>query len=167
MSVAIITGSAGLVGSEASTFFARQGMDVIGIDNDMRRRFFGDEASTRWNRARLERDLGERYQHCELDIRDASAIDALFARPWRELDAEESRTRSAHACGFAYPGTYGHECGRRATTVARHASESTVSGVYWARRCPGCAALPRNFGENRGLTDWQPFNPVTHRNVWK
>jgi CDP-paratose 2-epimerase len=80
MSVAIITGSAGLVGSEASTFFARQGMDVIGIDNDMRRRFFGDEASTRWNRARLERDLGERYRHCELDIRDERGIDTHFAK---------------------------------------------------------------------------------------
>jgi len=80
MSVAIITGSAGLVGSEASEFFARQGMDVVGIDNDMRRRFFGDEASTRWNRTRLESGLGDRYQHFDLDIRDAAAIDALFAR---------------------------------------------------------------------------------------
>jgi CDP-paratose 2-epimerase len=80
MSVAIITGSAGLVGSEASAFFARQGMDVIGIDNDMRRTFFGDEASTSWNRRRLERELGARYRHCEFDIRDGSAINSLFAR---------------------------------------------------------------------------------------
>ena len=86
MSVAIITGSAGLVGSEASAFFARQGMDVVGIDNDMRRRFFGDEASTRWNRARLERDLGERYEHVELDIRDDAAIDAHFAKYHGAID---------------------------------------------------------------------------------
>ena len=48
MSIAIITGSAGLIGSEATRYFASQGMTVIGIDNDMRREFFGEEASTRW-----------------------------------------------------------------------------------------------------------------------
>ena len=53
MSVAVITGSAGLVGSEASAFFAGMGLDIVGIDNDMRRDFFGDEASTSWNRERL------------------------------------------------------------------------------------------------------------------
>src|SRR5688572_14375531 len=79
MSVAIITGSAGLVGSDASSFFADQGMDVVGIDNDMRRTFFGNEASTLWNRKRLEKSLGDRYRHLALDIRDESAIDGLFA----------------------------------------------------------------------------------------
>src|SRR5690606_12699519 len=54
MSVAIVTGSAGLIGSEASRFFAGEGFGVVGIDNDMRREFFGDEASTHWNRQRLE-----------------------------------------------------------------------------------------------------------------
>jgi CDP-paratose 2-epimerase len=80
MSLAIITGSAGLVGSEAAAFFAREGMDVVGIDNDMRRRFFGDEASTRWNRQRLEQELGASYRHYDVDIRDEAAINALFAR---------------------------------------------------------------------------------------
>ena len=55
MSVAIITGSAGLIGSEASMFFAKQGLDVVGIDNDMRRVFFGEDASTTWNRQRLQK----------------------------------------------------------------------------------------------------------------
>lgn len=80
MSVAIITGSAGLVGSEAASYFVRQGMDVVGIDNDLRRTFFGDEASTAWNRARLERELGDHYRHFEFDIRDGAAINSLFAR---------------------------------------------------------------------------------------
>ncbi len=53
MSVAIVTGSAGLIGSEAVRFFAGLGMEVIGIDNDLRRYFFGDSASTAWNRQRL------------------------------------------------------------------------------------------------------------------
>ena len=80
MSIAIVTGSAGLIGSEAARYFAEQGMDVVGVDNDMRRRFFGDEASTRWNRRRLESELGDRYQHESLDIRNDDAIDALLAR---------------------------------------------------------------------------------------
>ncbi len=80
MSVAIITGSAGLIGSEASRYFAEQGLDVIGVDNDMRRQFFGDEASTAWQRNQLENQLGSRYEHEEIDIRDAEAIDRLFRR---------------------------------------------------------------------------------------
>jgi CDP-paratose 2-epimerase len=80
MTVAIVTGSAGLIGSEAASHFAGLGLDVVGIDNDMRRAFFGDEASTVWNRARLERELGARYTHVDADIRDADAIQALFQR---------------------------------------------------------------------------------------
>lgn len=78
MSVAVISGSAGLIGSEASRHFAEQGMDVVGIDNDMRRRFFGEEASTRWQRERLEEELKARYRHVDVDIRDDSAVDELF-----------------------------------------------------------------------------------------
>lgn len=80
MTVAIITGSAGLIGSEASKFFAQQGLDVVGIDNDMRRVFFGDEASTAWNRKRLEESLGGQYTHVEIDIRDREAIENLFKK---------------------------------------------------------------------------------------
>ena len=80
MSIAIVTGSAGLIGSEAVRYFAEKGMEVVGVDNDMRRRFFGDEASTRWNRDRLQEDLGSRYEHASLDIRDDDAIESLFAR---------------------------------------------------------------------------------------
>ena len=80
MSVAIVTGSAGLIGSEAATFFAELGLDVVGIDNDMRRVFFGDEASTAWNRRRLESRLGRRYTHHDTDIRNDDALSKLFAR---------------------------------------------------------------------------------------
>ena len=58
MSVAVITGSAGLIGSAASRYFAGLGLKVVGIDNDMRSVFFGEEASTAWQRKLLERDLG-------------------------------------------------------------------------------------------------------------
>lgn len=79
MSIAVITGSAGLIGSEAAHYFATQGLDIVGIDNDMRKVFFGEEASTAWNRLRLEQDL-DRYTHYDLDIRDYGAIKRLFAR---------------------------------------------------------------------------------------
>ena len=78
MSVAIISGAAGLIGSEAVRHFANEGLDVVGIDNDMRSRFFGKEASTSWQREQLEQSLGGRYRHESIDIRDTGAIDSLF-----------------------------------------------------------------------------------------
>jgi len=79
MSVAIITGSAGLVGSESAAYFSSLGMDVAGIDNDMRAYFFGEEASTTWNRDRVRREV-PRYRHFEVDIRDSGAISKIFGR---------------------------------------------------------------------------------------
>lgn len=78
MSVAIITGSAGLVGSEAARYFGGLGMDIVGIDNDMRRVFFGDGASTLWNRRRVQEHLGDRYRHEDIDIRDFEAVERVF-----------------------------------------------------------------------------------------
>ena len=54
MEIVIVTGSAGLVGSEAVRFFCEKNFSVIGIDNDMRNVFFGEEASVRWNQKQLE-----------------------------------------------------------------------------------------------------------------
>ncbi|HUO17271.1 MAG TPA: NAD-dependent epimerase/dehydratase family protein [Verrucomicrobiae bacterium] len=79
MSAAIITGSAGLVGSEAVTYFAALGMDVVGIDNGMRGEFFGQEASTNWVRNRLCAEVPG-YKHHDVDIRDTEAISHIFAR---------------------------------------------------------------------------------------
>lgn len=79
MAIVIVTGSAGLVGSETARFYCRNGYDVVGIDNDLRRAFFGDEASTVANRQALLREH-PRYVHCDHDIRDFEAIDGTFAR---------------------------------------------------------------------------------------
>lgn len=79
MSIAIVTGSAGLIGSEASRHFANQGLTVVGIDNDMRSEFFGAEASTNWQRRQLEQELGENYIHVDGDIRDEILMGNLFA----------------------------------------------------------------------------------------
>ena len=86
MSIAIITGSAGLIGSEAARHFADLGLEVVGIDNDMRRRFFGDEASTAEQNERLQADLGERYRHLSADIRDAEAINDIFQQYQGEIE---------------------------------------------------------------------------------
>jgi CDP-paratose 2-epimerase len=86
MSLAIVTGSGGLVGSEAARYFGNLGFDVVGIDNDMRRSFFGDEASTAWNISSLENELGDRYEHQDLDIRDREGIDRLFQRYGSSID---------------------------------------------------------------------------------
>jgi CDP-paratose 2-epimerase len=77
MGIVIVTGSAGLIGSEAVRHFAAKGLDVVGIDNDMRAVFFGGEASTSWMRDDLTRTL-KRYTHRSVDIRDRDAIDAIF-----------------------------------------------------------------------------------------
>lgn len=78
MTVAIITGSAGLIGSEATHYFCELGLDVVGIDNDMRQAFFGAEASTAWNREALQRRFPQRYHHENADIRDRAAMEQLF-----------------------------------------------------------------------------------------
>ena len=79
MPTAIITGSGGLIGSEAAAAFARAGYDIIGIENDMRAWFFGAEASTAHTTARLERELGDSFRTVALDIRDADGIESLFS----------------------------------------------------------------------------------------
>src|SRR5690606_10576340 len=75
--VVLITGSAGLIGSEAARFFSARGFRVVGIDNDMRARLFGAEASTAWNRERLIQDLPN-YIHANLDIRDREQLEEVF-----------------------------------------------------------------------------------------
>jgi CDP-paratose 2-epimerase len=80
----LVTGSAGLIGSEAVTFFDRMGATVDGIDNNMRADFFGPRGDVTWNRQRLESTCA-RYTHHELDIRDRLAVDELVARLKPEL----------------------------------------------------------------------------------
>lgn len=77
MSVILVTGSGGLIGSEAVEFFSRRGYDVVGVDNDMRRYFFGEEASTAWRVEELGRSHPG-YRHFDLDIRDEEAMGKLF-----------------------------------------------------------------------------------------
>ncbi|RJR13511.1 NAD-dependent epimerase/dehydratase family protein [Candidatus Parcubacteria bacterium] len=77
MKTALITGSAGLIGSEAAKFFFDKGYAIVGIDNDMRKYFFGDEGSTKWNLEKLEVAIGKQYTHHNADIRDPEAIERV------------------------------------------------------------------------------------------
>jgi CDP-paratose 2-epimerase len=78
MSIVIVTGSGGLIGSETVAHYCALGCDVIGVDNDMRARFFGADASTAWLQTELKRRF-RNYRHVAADIRDRAAIDGLFA----------------------------------------------------------------------------------------
>lgn len=80
MAVAIVTGATGLIGSETCRHFAGLGMEVVGIDNDLRSYFFGADASTAWQRGQLEQELGSRYLHVDGDIRDLDLIEGVFRR---------------------------------------------------------------------------------------
>src|SRR5204863_1741743 len=79
MPVAVVTGSSGLVGSETARFVHEKGLEVIGLDNDMRKYFFGAEASTAWNSERLKHDP-KRFTHHDIDVRDQSAVFSLFEK---------------------------------------------------------------------------------------
>ena len=79
MSVVLVTGSCGLIGSEACIHFANLGYDVVGIDNDMRQYFFGSEASTAWRQSDLALRLGASYRHESFDIRDKDRVEGLMA----------------------------------------------------------------------------------------
>jgi CDP-paratose 2-epimerase len=84
MSVALVTGSAGLIGSETVRFFAERGLDVVGIDNDMRSVFFGDDASTRATLKNLEESVAG-YRHVDADIRDEDAMNRVFREFERDI----------------------------------------------------------------------------------
>lgn len=86
MALAIVTGSGGLIGSESVAFFAELGFDVVGIDNDMRRRFFGDDASTAWNQESLRRRYPTRYASIDADIRDLHAVREVFRKHGAAID---------------------------------------------------------------------------------
>jgi CDP-paratose 2-epimerase len=84
MDLAIVTGAAGLIGAESVRHFAGLGLQVVGIDNDMRRYFFGEGASTDWSRRQLETRV-KGYVHQSADIRDATAIERLFAQYGKDV----------------------------------------------------------------------------------
>lgn len=84
MSVALITGSAGLIGSEAVRGFAQLGLTPVGIDNNMRMRFFGENASTQWNLENLQAQVPS-YKHHDVDIRSYDDVLKVFKKYQNEI----------------------------------------------------------------------------------
>jgi CDP-paratose 2-epimerase len=82
--VALVTGSSGLIGSEMVEFLDRGGWTVHGVDNNMRRDFFGEDGDTTWNLARLQAATS-RFQHHDRDIRDRAAMVTLVEETRPEL----------------------------------------------------------------------------------
>ena len=80
----LVTGSSGLIGSEAVLYYCARKDDVVGVDNNMRREFFGPKGDTRWNLQRL-RDQTQSFQHRNIDIRNREEIFSLFREHSFEL----------------------------------------------------------------------------------
>lgn len=76
----LITGSAGLIGSQASQYFAKKDFEIHGIDNNMRAYYFGQEASTEWSRKNLKKSLKDQYHHYNVDIRDNEGLQKIFKK---------------------------------------------------------------------------------------
>jgi CDP-paratose 2-epimerase len=87
MKTVIVTGSAGLIGSETARRFHHEGYKIVGIDNDMRARFFGADASTHPTLERLEKELGADYEHHNIDIRDFDSVKATFEKHCGQIAA--------------------------------------------------------------------------------
>ncbi len=75
---ALITGSAGLIGSESVKFFAQKDYEIIGIDNNMREYFFGPEGSTKWNNELLFKKYKKQYTYHDKDIRNNEEVEKIF-----------------------------------------------------------------------------------------
>ena len=79
MSIILITGSSGLVGSESVNFFSKKGFDVIGIDNNLRKFFFGNEGSTN----KVKNDLlknNKRFKSYNTDIRNYNTLEKIYKK---------------------------------------------------------------------------------------
>lgn len=84
MAIAIVTGSSGLIGSETVKFLHEKGLDVIGIDNNLRQYFFGKDGSTIWNKEKLVSSL-PRFKSYDVDIRNKQEIDEIFEKYGKDI----------------------------------------------------------------------------------
>ncbi len=79
MKIAIITGSCGLVGSEAVQFFSKKGFKIFGIDNNSRKFFFGKDGDISWIKSKLKKEIND-YKHHNIDITNYSALNKIFKK---------------------------------------------------------------------------------------
>ena len=84
MSIVIITGANGLVGSEAVSFFSKKKYKVIGIDNNLRKFFFGEDGSTSWLKKKIIKE-NKNYLHFNIDIRNSQALEKIFRKYKKDI----------------------------------------------------------------------------------
>ncbi len=103
MSVVLITGSSGLVGSESVNFFCKKGFDVIGIDNNLRRFFFGSDGSTLWVRNSLLKK-NKRFKNYNVDIRNYEKLSKIFQKYKKQISLIiHCAAQPSHDYGKNYP----------------------------------------------------------------
>lgn len=92
MKTIIVTGSTGLIGSEATKFFLRKGYKVLGIDNNLRKYFFGKDGDTRWKKKELKKY--KNYTHYSVDIRNYSRLETIFRKKKKIFKRNNSLRRT-------------------------------------------------------------------------
>ena len=103
MSVVLITGSTGLVGSEAVNFFCEKGFDVVGIDNNLRKFFFGEDGSTLWVKNKLLKS-NKKFKNFSVDIRSFNNLNRIFKKYSRYIDLIiHCAAQPSHDYGKNYP----------------------------------------------------------------
>jgi len=103
MSLAIITGSSGLVGSEAVNFFSDKGFDVVGIDNNLRRLFFGKNGSTNWVKSQLIK-RNKNFKNFNTDIRNFEKLTNIFKKYSKNISLIiHSAAQPSHDYGKNFP----------------------------------------------------------------
>lgn len=103
MSIAIITGSSGLIGSESVNFFCKKGFDVIGIDNNLRKFFFGDSSSTLWIKNKLIKTY-KNFNNYNIDIRDEQKLNKIFLKFKKNIKLIiHSAAQPSHDYGKNFP----------------------------------------------------------------
>ena len=85
MSVVLITGSCGLVGSESSIFFSKKGFQIVGIDNNSRKFFFGKDGDISWVKKKLKKKI-KKYVHYNIDIRNYKNLEKVFRKYKNKID---------------------------------------------------------------------------------
>ena len=92
MALVLITGSCGLVGSESSMFFAKKGFEILGIDNNSRRSFFGKDGDINWIKNKLKKNI-KNYKHSNLDIRDYKGLEKIFKKYKKNIKVKHVKSK--------------------------------------------------------------------------
>ena len=104
MSIVLITGSSGLIGSESVEFFSEKGFDVVGIDNNLRQLFFGKEASTLWIKKKLIKNNKKNFTPINIDIRNYNSLEKIFKKYKKNISLIiHCAAQPSHDYGKNYP----------------------------------------------------------------